>query len=349
MHNRVMGAIRLILTVAAALYISACAPPPEQRAEFFVFGTLLEVLVRGVEPERAEQAFADVQQALQTMHRDWHPWEPGALTAINQAIAEGRKVLAPPDIRSLVAHSTEMEVLTGGLFNAAAGGLVALWGFHTSEYPVTRAPPSAAAIQAWLDTGASMGDLRVSGETLFSSNPAVQLDFNGIAKGYAVDRVLEILARHGIRSALVNAGGDLKAVGGSPERPWRVGIRQPGGGAAGGIEIYGEDAVFTSGVDQRYLEQDGVRYPHILDPRSGLPVRGLASATVVSAEAWRADAAATALMVAGPDEWAALTERLGLEQVLVIDEQGQYHATRAMADRLLLPPEQAARLRVVER
>lgn len=344
-----MGAIKLIAAVTLALCISACAPPPEQRAEFFVFGTLLEVLVRGVEPERAERAFADVQQALQTMHRDWHPWEPGALTAINQAIAGGRKVQAPPDILSLVALSAEMEALTGGRFNAAAGGLVALWGFHTSEFPVTSAPPTSAAIQAWLDTGASMGDLRVSGETLSSSNPAVQLDFSGIAKGYAVDRVLKILARHGIRSALVNAGGDLKAVGGAPHRPWRVGIRQPGGGAAGGIEIDGEDAVFTSGVDQRYLERDGVRYPHILDPRSGLPVRGLASVTVVSAEAWRADAAATALMVAGPDEWAALAERLGMQQVLVIDEQGQYFATRAMADRLLLPPEQATRLRVVER
>jgi thiamine biosynthesis lipoprotein len=126
-----------------------------------------------------------------------------------------------------------------------------------------------------------------------------------------------------------------------------VGIRQPGGGAAGGIEIYGEDAVFTSGVDQRYLEQDGVRYPHILDPRSGLPVRGLASVTVVTTEAWRADAAATALMVAGPDDWAALAERLGLDEVLVIDELGQYHTTRAMAERLLLPPEQAARLQVI--
>ena len=341
--------MKLIAVLTVALCISACTPPPEQRAEFFVFGTLLEVLVRGVEPERAEPAFAEVQQALQTMHRDWHPWEPGALTAINQAIAEGRGVTAPTDILSLVALSAEMEGLTGGRFNAAAGGLVALWGFHTSEYPVTRAPPSAAVIQAWLDTGPSMGDLRIAGETLFSSNPAVQLDFSGIAKGYAVDRVLEILARHGIRSALVNAGGDLKAVGGSPERPWRVGIRQPGDGAAGGIEIYDEDAVFTSGVDQRFLEQDGVRYPHILDPRSGLPVRGLASATVVTAAAWRADAAATALMVAGPHEWAALAERLGLEQVLVIDEQGQFHATRAMADRLLLPPEQAARLHVINR
>jgi len=332
--------------VATLMCVAACAPTPETKANFFVFGTLVEVAVRGADAGQAESAFTEIQQALQRMHRDWHAWEPGLLTEINRAFAEARRTRAPEDIDALIRMSQQMERESGGRFNAAAGGLVRLWGFHTSDYPVSGPPPSGEAISAWLETAPSTLQISTSDGWLESSNRAVQLDFGGIAKGYAVDRVIEILARHGIGSAIVNAGGDLRAVGGSAADPWRVGIRKPGGGVAAGLEIDGDSAVFTSGIDQRYRQQDGKRYPHILDPRSGQAISGLASVTVVSQDAWRADAAATALMVAGPGEWRALARDMKLDKVLVINEAGDMIATPAMARSVILEPGQSGHLQI---
>lgn len=334
------------IAFALALLV-ACVPVPEHRAAFFVFGTLVEVIVRDTQVEPAERAFADIQQALQAMHRDWHAWEPGTLDDINQALASGQRVSGPPDILELLRLSQEMEQRTGGRFNAASGGLIRLWGFHTSDFPVTGPPPPDTAIQGWLESAPSTLDITVKQAELDTPNPAVQLDFGGIAKGYAVDRVIEILAGHGIERALVNAGGDLRAVGATPRLSWRVGIKLPGGGTAGGIPITAAAAVFTSGVDQRYREQAGRRYPHILDPRSGRPVRGLASVTVVAHQGWFADAAATALMVAGPGEWVDLAAGLGLDSVLVIDDSGQVFATPAMAEVLEWPDDPAHPLQLV--
>lgn len=340
---------RLLLGFIVALLCSAsCAPPADTKAEFFVFGTMVEVVVRDAGPEKTDPAFTEIQQALQAMHRDWHAWEPGLLMEINAAFAEGRRIQAPEDIHELIRISQQMEKETGGRFNAAVGALIGLWGFHTSNYPVMGPPPDNQQIEQWLSGSPSTLQISSSGNWLESSNPAVQLDFGGIAKGFAVDRVIDILAQHGIDQAIVNAGGDLCAIGGSPADPWRVGIRQPGDGVAAGLEISGDEAVFTSGTDQRYRQQGGKRYPHILDPRSGRAVTGLASVTVVDPRAWRADAAATALMVAGPEEWRDLAANMGLDEVMVIDEQGDMLATPAMAKRLMVAAEKAGRLQVVD-
>lgn len=329
-----------ILWLLASLVLpgAGCAKPADQRAEFYVFGTLVEVLVRDAPADQAAVAFSDLQQRFQAMHRDWHAWEPGALTDLNQAFAQGKEASAPPEILVLIRRSQELEALTGGRFNAAMGRLISLWGFHTSEYPVTGPVPSPRAIQEILDARPSGADIRINGDRVFSTNPAVQLDFGGIAKGYAVDLALQTLADHGITAALVNAGGDLGATGGSTNRPWKVGISRPGGGVIGGIVIPDSEAVFTSGGSQRYLQESGHRYPHILDPLTGQPVEGIQSATVIADEAMLADAAATALMVAGINGWAEIAQQLGLDKFLLLDAAGNIYLTAAMEARFKPEP-----------
>lgn len=338
--------LALLILTGIALAGSGCSEPEDQRAEFYVFGTLVEVLIRHAGNGDATEAFGDLQLRFQDMHRDWHAWEPGALTGINQAFAKGREATAPQDILTLIKRSQELEVLTNGRFNAAMGGLIRLWGFHTSEFPVTGPVPTDAAIREVLNARPTTANIRINGDRVFSSNPAVQLDFGGIAKGYAVDLAIETLARHGFHSVLINAGGDLKATGGSVSRPWRVGISRPGGGVIGGVEIPDSDAVFTSGVSQRFLEGENHRYPHILDPLTGQPVSGLASATVITDEAMLADAAATALMVAGLDGWAGVARALALDKVLLVDGQGKIYLTPAMQTRF--KPQTGAVVQVLE-
>ena len=167
-----------------------------------------------------------------------------------------------------------------------------------------------------------------------SENRYVQLDFGGIAKGYAVDLAIGRLRELGITNAIVNAGGDLRAMGHHGDRPWKVAVRKPGGGIIGAVEIRDDEALFTSGNYERFRQDRLMRYPHILDPRSGWPVEDVASVTVIASEGIVADAAATALVVAGLNGWSAVARALDLNQVLVVDESGTISLTPEMERRM---------------
>lgn len=319
----------------ASLLLAACQrEATESRAEFYVFGTVLEVTLFGVSDETANRAFGALQADFQAMHRDWHAWEPGLLTRINADFAAGRPAAADAAISELVRRSQALEAASGGRFNPAIGGLIALWGFHTSEFPITGPPPAAEAIAAWVAQRPSTQDIRIDGTMLTSSNPAVQLDFGGVAKGYAIDLACDRLRDLGIVNAVVNAGGDLRAMGRHGDRPWRIGVRQPGGGVVGVLEAGPDEAIFTSGNYERFRADRAERYPHIIDPRSGWPAQEVASVTVIAHEGMLADAAATALAVAGPAEWIEVAQALGLDQVLLVDETGRVYQTPRMAERL---------------
>ena len=282
----------------------------------------------------AGHAFAEIQQMFQAMHRDWHAWEPGLLVEINHAFAEGSPAIANADIVEMVRRSQPLETSTGGRFNPAIGGLIRLWGFHTSDYPIEGPPPSQGLISELLELHPSSNDIRIDGLTLSTSNPAVQLDFGGIAKGYAVDLTIAKLRAMGINNAIVNAGGDLRAMGTHGDRPWRVAVRKPGGGNVGSVQVQGDEAIFTSGNYERFRQDQTERYPHILDPATGWPARDIASVTVITDEGILADAAATALVVAGLEGWPEVALELDLQQVAVVDEEGTVYMTPAMEERL---------------
>ncbi|EGW53776.1 thiamine biosynthesis lipoprotein ApbE [endosymbiont of Tevnia jerichonana (vent Tica)] len=158
------------------------------------------------------------------------------------------------------------------------------------------------------------------------ARPGVRIDLGGIAKGYAVDRGIAILQQHGIEHALLSAGGDSRFLGDRRGRLWRVGVRDPDDKA--GIRALlplSNTALSTSGDYERFFIQDGERYHHILNPRSGRSAKGLRSVSVLGAEAITTDALSTALFVLGRQAAMALVERLpGIEAVLV-DTEGRLH------------------------
>jgi len=271
---------------------------------------------------------------FQGMHRDWHAWEPGRLTAINKAFAQGWAATADEDIIEMIRRSQVIEEQTGGRFNPAIGALIRLWGFHTSDYPIVGPPPSQEQISAILDLKPSSRDIHINGLELSTDNTAVQLDFGGIAKGYAVDLTIARLRSMGINNAIVNAGGDLRAIGTHGDRPWRVAVKKPGGGSIGFIEVDGDEAIFTSGNYERFRQDQTERYPHILDPGTGWPAEDIASVTVITDEGLPADATATALVVAGLSGWPELARALNLDQVAVVDEGGTVYLTPEMEQRI---------------
>ena len=325
---------QLAIAAICLVLLAACQREREQNAELFVFGTIVEIKLWGASQEQSDLAFTQLQQMFNAMHRDWHAWEPGRLTDINKAFAQGATATADADIVAMIRRSQEFEQRSGGRFNPAIGGLIRLWGFHTSDYPVIGPPPAQASIDEFLTHQPSSSDIRIDGLQLMSVNPYVQLDLGGIAKGYAVDLAIERVRDLGISSAIVNAGGDLRAIGRHGDRPWNVAVRKPGGGIIGAVEIGDDESLFTSGNYERFRQDQLERYPHILDPRSGWPVKDVASVTVIATQGIVADAAATALVVAGLDDWPAVAQAFDLNQVLVVDESGMVYLTAEMEQRV---------------
>ncbi len=310
----------------------ATPPRVEQRR---LFGSPVELLL----PDDASAAAAQaLWRGLQTMDREWNAWKPGEVSTLNRALREERSAPVSPALAAMIAAARHCERASGGCFNAGIGGLVGAWGFHADVLGPGPAPP-AAAVRAWVDAAPSLAQLQVEHGRAFSRHPRLQLDFGGIGKGVALDWAMHRLERSG--GGLLNLGGNLAACGDAGGRPWRVGIRDPlQGGLLATLITQGREAVVTSGHGERARSAGGEQVSHVLDPRTGRSAPGLASVTVVHRSATLADAAATALLVAGPGRWRGVARRMGARAVLAVMADGTQVATPAMAARLL--PAQAA-------
>ncbi|MCP5142100.1 MAG: FAD:protein FMN transferase [Chromatiales bacterium] len=327
---------RKIILIGAIMGLTACSSGPMEQRTLMVFGTLVEVMAATDDASAFSDAMSEIEQRFQTMHRDLHAWKPGMLVDLNNAIANGETFCVSDEIAELIRRSAEFEQLTGGRFNAAIGKLVGMWGFHTDEPVQGRAPPSFLDIAKVLEAKPSASDLSIDERNcVTSSNPMVALDFGGIAKGHAVNVAIDILRKHRIENALVNAGGDLRVIGMKHGRPWHIGIKNPfGEGAIGELDVLEDESVFTSGNYERFNDYEGVRYAHIIDPSTGRPVMGVASATVVHPDAVLADAVATAMVVAGVTRWKDLVAAFKLRQAMLVDEDGQIHTTTPLRERM---------------
>lgn len=324
-----------ILAVAAGL-IGCERSDPVFNNRFLAFGTLMDLSMIGISRDKAQAVSQTIEEDFQYMHQAWHAWDPGPLTYTNESLATGEWFAAPPSVLPLLQRSQELAAASDHLFNPAVGRLVKLWGFH-NDSPECHKPPAAELIAQLVAQDPRMSDIEVDGFHLRSANPAVQLDFGAIGKGYGIDLAIQRLRELGVRDAIVNAGGDLRAIGSRDGHPWRIAVRSPtGGGVFAFVEVAGDESVFTSGNYERNFRWQGETFHHIIDPRTGYPARGTASVTVIHSDATTADAAATALFVAGPERWQEIAERMHIRYVLLVDEEGTAHMSPAMRDRLQL-------------
>lgn len=332
------------LLLALGLGLSACdRGGPVTREQLHVFGGTTDIEIRGAPADVAQAAIADAAARLNQREREWHAWQPSDLTRINAAFRAGQPAAAPASVRDLVALSQKFAVSSDGLFDPAIGGLVEMWGFHTSQFPVQTPPPSLDQVTAWLTRHPRILDVGIEGDTLFSRNPAVQLDFDAIAEGAAAAEVMEVFSKHGVRHALISLGGDVSALGDGNGQPWVVGMRDPYGGVLGSVELGDHEAFFSSGSYNKFRQTPGGgRWGHILDPRSGMPARGAAATAVLSNDPVLADAASTALMAAGPAGFEHVVTQMKLGCALMVTEENELLVTRGMRARMTLLREPVA-------
>ncbi len=304
-------------------------------------GTIVTQRVWGA---NAEAAADEVSRELEHLERALSFHSPESdLSRFNANAGRGWTPVSA-DLLRVLERARACSELTGGSFDVTAAPLVRLWNIHGGEPGRRGRPiPPKCEIERLLPL-VDNRDLRVDVHAGSASlaRPGQMVDLGAIAKGYAADRAREIYVESGVRSAVVDIGGNVALVGRGPGGlPWRVGIQHPAERQGGLIATLAasDESVVTSGDYERFVESGGARYHHIIDPATGYPARsGLTSATVVCGDSTLADALATAIFVLGPERGAQLVDSFpGIGAVLITDESTRrVYVTDGLRDRFTL-------------
>jgi thiamine biosynthesis lipoprotein len=247
------------------------------------------------------------------------------LSEINRA-AGIREIKVSPDTLGVIERAVYISGISGGAFDATIGPETRMWDFHK------KIRPSDAEIRKMLPL-VNYRDIIVNRtkSTVFLRRKGMMMDLGGIAKGYAADLALASLRQSGIKAGIVAAAGDIRAFGLKPDgSPWNIGIQNPRqkneSDELMAVMKLTDKAVSTSGDYQRYFIEDGRRYHHILDPKTGYPAALCRSVTVISGSGIFADGFSTAVFVLGPEKGMKLAREHGVDAVIV-DSGGQIHTT----------------------
>lgn len=281
-----------------------------------LMGTKVEVVILGLPADQAEEAARSAFWALGEVEKKMTVFDPASDLSRLSARAGSGPLPVDRDLREVLNGAETLRGLSRGAFTPAIGPLSRIWN------PGRRRIPDPAVVEEARATVADSG-LRFSADGGVELTAGTLLDLGGIAKGYGVDQAVSALRHAGVERAIVNAGGDLRLLGGGPSGDWRVGIPDPDRPERVMAVLPLRDAaVATSGDYQRYFEVDGVRYHHLIDPRTGYPGRLTRSFTAVLPEGTAADGVATAGFLLGPEGGLELVRRLGGE-ALAVDPEGR--------------------------
>lgn len=310
--------------------------------EHYLLGTYFRIKVQSRSYDQAQRAVHAAFVEAKRLAEEFSRTGTGSLGELNRRGAT-ESIALSDDVLTVLKEARRYRELSGGAFDPTIGRIVDLWGF-TQDWDragVGRIP-SQDELQP-LITGRREVFLDEAAKTARLSSATVEVDLGGIAKGYIVDKVIEILKKYELDSGLVDAGGNIRVFNDHPRkvlwwedrRPFRIAVQHPRDEQKilGVLEIWGDRALATSGDYQRCFfadalrnifpcryadERDKTRYHHIIDPQTGMPARGLISATILAPTAMEADALSTAVFVLGEERGLALIESLpGVEGILV--------------------------------
>lgn len=310
---------KIISILLLCLLLTGCAPKAESRT-FFAMNTVMSISVYG-----KEGLLDGLQARVQELEKLLSVTDPNSeIYALNGAGSAGLSA----DTRAVLAGALDFCAATDGALDITVYPALQAWGFTTDSCRV----PDEAELAALVE---KIDYRQVTLEYDLASIPeGVMVDLGAVAKGYTAEKLTEMLEEAGVRSALLDLGGNVQAIGENPEgRPWNVAVQSPDGEGYLGVLGVTDRAVVTSGGYERNFEQDGERYHHILDPQTGYPAKsGLVSVTVVGGSGLTCDALSTALYVMGKEDALAFWNSRDDFECILLDEEGILYVTEGLKD-----------------
>ena len=298
-------------------------------ADEAIMGTAIHAELWGPGHRLAEAAIAAVMAEMHRIDASMSPHKPDSeLSRINRDAGRA-PVAVSREMFDLVARSLEFSRRSNGAFDITFAAVGNLYDYRRGTMPSEAEVAAARAAVGYqhlvLDRAAS---------TIRFARPGMRIDLGGFAKGHAVDNCATILRRLGIEHAIVSAGGDSRIVGDRRGRPWTVGIRDPRrAGQVVALLPLENAAVSTSGDYERFFERDGVRYHHVIDPRTGRSPDAIHSVTIIAADGLTTEALAKCVFVMGLDAGLRLIESFPGVDAVVVDSAGKLHYSSGLLDR----------------
>ena len=314
----------LLVGLTALASVTAHAQWQQQTRNYM--GTRVHVEVWS---DDAVSATAGIDAVMDEMDRIEKMMSPmiasSALSLLNREGAE-RAVAVPAELFDVIQKSLVVSRLSDGAFDVTFASVGRYYDYREKKHP--DAATVAAALPA-INYRHLQLDARA--RTVRFMHPGVYVDLGGIAKGYAVDRGIALLRARGFKEMLVSAGGDTRLLGDRHGKPWVIGIKDPAGGERPvALLPLADVAVSTSGDYERFFDEDGVRYHHIIDPSTGDSARAVRSVTIIGDDATWTDALSTTVFVLGPDKGLALVDRLGNVDAVLVDRDGALRYSKSL-------------------
>jgi thiamine biosynthesis lipoprotein len=304
------------------------------RAEWYqreeaVMGTRVAVQLWSEDAPTAQRAMDAVMAEMRRTDDLMSTYKPDSQLSQVNAHAYERPVEVDADVIDVVETALEYSRLSDGVFDITYASVGYLYDYrahlHPSDAQIAAALPAVDYRQLQVDREA---------RTIRFLKPGMRIDLGGIAKGWAVDRGVEILRELGIEHAMVNAGGDTRLLGDRRGKPWIVGIRDPRQEGAVVTRIpMRDEALSTSGDYERFFEEDGVRYHHILSPRTGKSPGSVRSVTVIGPTATRTDGLTKPVFILGPERGMDFIRRMGDVEAVIVDAEGRIHYSPGLEPR----------------
>jgi thiamine biosynthesis lipoprotein len=323
MIRRPVATLLLLLVAPAARPVHAGWLQGEQA----IMGTRCVVELWSTDRARGQAAIDAVFTEFRRIDALMSTYKPESELSRVNAAAATTPVPVSRELYDLLATSIEYSKLTRGAFDVTYASVGYLYDYRA------RVHPDAAAIAAALP-GIDYRHIELlpGTQSVRFRRPGVRIDLGGIAKGYAVDRGIAVLQGLGIERAMVNAGGDTRIIGDRLGRPWIVGIRHPDDETKVVLRIPLTDtAMSTSGDYERYFEEDGVRYHHILDPKTGRSAGKVRSVTIIAATATRTDALTKSVFVMGAEDGIGFIDTLGDVDAIAVTPEGKVLYSKGLA------------------
>ncbi len=282
-------------------------------------GTRIYVELWTDDQAKADAAIAAVLSEMQHIDDSMSTYKDTSEVSLVNAQAAAHPVQITRELFGLLQTAVEYSRITEGAFDVTYASVGFMYDFRKHEKPteqqIRRKLPAVNYRHLLLDP---------KQRTIRFSQPGVRIDFGGIAKGYSVDQSIKVLQQRGITHALVTAGGDSRIIGDRFGKPWVVGIRHPDRKDEVIARVPLEDAaISTSGDYERYFDEDGVRYHHIIDPHTGHSASKVRSATVISTSATRTDGLSKTAFVLGPEKAMEIYNRLDDVDAILVTREGK--------------------------